>query len=59
MESVSTSSGDSKLGMGSPVPVCLTSLTGLLLADVLGVSLETVGDFKLDLGESCHSEWMG
>ena len=48
---VSTSSGDSKLGIGSPVPVCLTSLAGLLSVDVLGVSLESVGDLRLDLGE--------
>ena len=49
--SVSTSSGGSNLGMGSPLSVCVTSLTGLFSADVLRVFLETEGDFRLELGE--------
>ena len=50
-KSVSTTSEGSSSGVGSSLSVCVASLTGLLSADVFGVSLVSVGDLGLEFGE--------
>ena len=49
--SVSTTSEGSSWGVGSSLSVCVASLTGLLSADVSGVSLVSMGDLGLEFGE--------